>query len=67
MGIFSNCTQKRSWLSDYHLQDILSENQECSLLPLASVNLMSKAMFEKLGYHALSPTLNTVQLVDASI
>jgi hypothetical protein len=33
----------------------------------ASVNLMSKAMFKKLGYPALSPTSNTVQLADASI
>jgi hypothetical protein len=33
----------------------------------ASVNLMSKAMFDKLGYQALSPTSKTVQLVDASI
>jgi hypothetical protein len=33
----------------------------------ASVNLMSKAMFERLGYLALSPTSKTVQLADASI
>jgi hypothetical protein len=33
----------------------------------ASVNLMSKAMFERLGYPALSPTSKTVQLADASI
>jgi hypothetical protein len=33
----------------------------------ASVNLMSKAMFERLGYPALTPTSRTVQLADASI
>jgi hypothetical protein len=33
----------------------------------ASVNLMSKAMFEKLGYPALTPTSRTVELADASI
>jgi hypothetical protein len=33
----------------------------------ASVNLMSKALFEKLGDLVLSPTSNTVQLADASI
>jgi hypothetical protein len=33
----------------------------------ASVNLMSKAMFEELGYPALSPTMMTVQLADLSI
>jgi hypothetical protein len=32
-----------------------------------SVNLMSKAMFERLGYPALTPTSRTVQLADASI
>jgi hypothetical protein len=32
-----------------------------------SVNLMSKAMFERLGYPALTPTSSIVQLVDASI
>jgi hypothetical protein len=33
----------------------------------ASVNLMSKAMFEELGYPALSPTMMTIQLADSSI
>jgi hypothetical protein len=33
----------------------------------ASVNLMSKVMFEQLGYLALSTTLMQVQLVDSSI
>jgi hypothetical protein len=32
-----------------------------------SVNLMSKAMFEELGYAALSPTMMTVQLAESSI
>jgi len=32
----------------------------------ASVNLMSKAMFEQLGYPALSPTLMIVHLADSS-
>ena len=32
----------------------------------ASVNLMSMAMFEQLGYPALSPTLMQVQLADSS-
>jgi hypothetical protein len=32
-----------------------------------SFNLMSKAMFERLGYPALTPTSRTVQLADASI
>jgi hypothetical protein len=32
-----------------------------------NVNLMSKAMFERLGYPALTPTSRTVQLADASI
>jgi hypothetical protein len=33
----------------------------------ASVNLMSKAMFERLRYPTLTPTLKIVQLADASI
>jgi hypothetical protein len=33
----------------------------------ASVNLMSKAMFKRLGYPALTTTSRTVQLVDALI
>jgi hypothetical protein len=33
----------------------------------ASVNLMSKAMFERLGYPTLTPTSKIVQLADASI
>jgi hypothetical protein len=33
----------------------------------ASVNLMPKAMFEELGYPAISPTMMTVQLADSSI
>jgi hypothetical protein len=33
----------------------------------ASVNLMSKAMFEELGYPAPSPRTMTVQLADSSI
>jgi hypothetical protein len=33
----------------------------------ASVNLMPKAMFEELGYPAISPTTMTVQLVDSLI
>ena len=33
----------------------------------ASVNLMSKAMFEQLGYPALSPTARTIQLADSTI
>jgi hypothetical protein len=33
----------------------------------ASVNLMPKAMFEALGYPAISPTTMTVQLADSSI
>jgi hypothetical protein len=33
----------------------------------ASVNLMPKAMFEELGYPAISPTTMTVQLADSSI
>jgi hypothetical protein len=33
----------------------------------AGVNLMSKAMFEELGYPALSPTMMTVQLANSSI
>jgi hypothetical protein len=33
----------------------------------ASVNLMSKGMFERLGYLALTPTSRIVQLADASI
>jgi hypothetical protein len=33
----------------------------------ASVNLMSKAMFEQLGYPALSPTTQTIQLADSTI
>jgi hypothetical protein len=41
------------------------KNALCDLS--VSVNLMSKTMFEKLGYTALSPTSKTVQLVDASI
>jgi hypothetical protein len=32
-----------------------------------SVNLMSKAMFEELGYFSLSPTIVMVQLADSSI
>jgi hypothetical protein len=32
----------------------------------ASVNLMSKSMFERLGYPALSPTSKTVKLVEAT-
>jgi hypothetical protein len=33
----------------------------------ASVNLMPKAMFEELGYPAISPTTMTIQLADSSI
>jgi hypothetical protein len=33
----------------------------------ASVNLMPKAMFEALGYLAISPTMMTIQLADSSI
>jgi uncharacterized coiled-coil protein SlyX len=33
----------------------------------ASVNLMPKAMFDELGYPAISPTTMTVQLADSSI
>jgi hypothetical protein len=33
----------------------------------ASVNLMSKAMFKKLGYPALSPSSKTIQLANALI
>jgi hypothetical protein len=33
----------------------------------ASVNLISKAMFEEFGYLAISPTMITVQLADSSI
>jgi hypothetical protein len=33
----------------------------------ASVNLMPTAMFEELGYSAISPTTMTVQLADSSI
>jgi hypothetical protein len=33
----------------------------------ASVNLMSKAMFEELGYPSISTTMMTVQLADSSI
>jgi hypothetical protein len=32
-----------------------------------SVNLMTKAMFDELGYPAISPTMMTVQLADSSI
>jgi hypothetical protein len=32
-----------------------------------SVNLMPKAMFEALGYSAISPTTMTIQLADSSI
>jgi hypothetical protein len=32
-----------------------------------SVNLMPKAMFEELGYPAVSPTMMTVQLADSLI
>jgi hypothetical protein len=32
-----------------------------------SVKLMSKAMFERMGYPTLTPTSRTVQLADASI
>jgi hypothetical protein len=31
-----------------------------------SVNLMSKSMFERLGYPALSPTSKTIKLVEAT-
>jgi hypothetical protein len=33
----------------------------------ASVNLVPKAMFEELGYPAISPTTMTIQLADSSI
>jgi hypothetical protein len=41
------------------------KNDLCDLE--ASVNLMPKAMFEELGYPAISPTTMTIQLADSSI
>jgi hypothetical protein len=43
----------------------IKKNALCDLG--ASVNLMPKAMFEELGYLAISPTMMTIQLVDSSI
>jgi hypothetical protein len=49
MGIFSNSTQERSWLSGYHLHNILSEDQECSLWPWCKCQSHVQGHVRKIG------------------